>query len=1017
MGRSIEIPLPNQDEVIIIDTDDLGTDAAENDTILKILTNEKAPLHLYLEFAKEFHRLGNADYVEKALEMGAERGATEGIKDMDYMKILHTLALHFIKMATSITKPDQGSSRSSFVTKATELLNRVENIDPRNVWTAIVRGNLYLANAKVSDSLKAFAHALNDEPKNLAALVGLGAAQLRSQDFKSALKTYQKILTLSPEMKPDPRLAIGICYHRLQMIDESHTAFSRAVELDPENPDALALIARVEWNQSRVDCDAESLEQAIEKVKIAFQFGRKNANVLNLISEGFFFKGFYDKAEITAKAAISNADSNIVKAEAYGIMAKSLHLQVGINLMESKGKFSEALEMYSKAAALNPSSVTYQFGLGQMYIYQGEHQKSVDCFEKVLAKDPENLETLKKAASICSDHPKLADKSLAFFGRLQTLIKKLSDHQESKDDVGLFPEPVMQAELAKLYESSNPAIALKGYLHALSILEADSSDLTAVEILNNIGALYHRDAQTQSDYNAALSYYERALLAAEASKDSNSGKYDLRITIKYNMARLHEAVGQLSQAKSEYQSILEEHPSYFDCYLRLASMTTNFEESRAFIRKGLFVDRKSSLLMLGTSFFEDLSSKLNLRDSRKTFEEVLQKADKHDHYALCNIGNIYLVIARFDPKQKELHVKKALEFFDKAVRVDSKNIFGATGVGICLAELGHFESARDVFTQVLEGAVNMPSVSINLAHVLVELGQTKLAIMHYERVLKKTAEKTYVLQCLARVYYIVAKTEKDPVSMLKSLNCIQRAIRNDPGKSALWYDLALVKQQYAQIMNDQSTDKRTVAGLKIALEGLQLSHRIFSFLSEKKSAQGYDVKQAEERADYSKAVQRISEKKIHETSVFEEQRSERLQAIKSEQLRVEKLKKEADIAAKEKLQREREDIERARREIMQKVKEDNKKERELQEFAEEEEAKKPSKRKKLEDSDESEADGNGLPDDENKKKKKRRDKKKEENGGEKSGKKRRNRDEEDAAMRVGKPSTKSKAIVDSDEDE
>jgi RNA polymerase-associated protein CTR9 len=73
-------------------------------------------------------------------------------------------------------------------------------------------------------------------------------------------------------------------------------------------------------------------------------------------------------------------------------------------------------------------------------------------------------------------------------------------------------------------------------------------------------------------------------------------------------------------------------------------------EAREIIRKVFNVDRKAALLMLGVSLFEDTSDKGNLRESRKTFEEVLQKIDKHNNYALCSIGNIYLVIAKHDHK-------------------------------------------------------------------------------------------------------------------------------------------------------------------------------------------------------------------------------------------------------------------------------------------------------------------------------------------------------------------------------
>ncbi|KAI9331952.1 hypothetical protein BDR26DRAFT_869739 [Obelidium mucronatum] len=1048
MGRSIEIPLRERDEVLIIDTDEMATNAKEeNDYILNILTDERAPMNLYSDFAREFHRLGITDYVEKALEMGAERGANEMLKDASYVKILHALALHFIESAASISKTDSHSngttppvSRSSLISKATELLNKADHIDGKNIWTAIVRGSLALASAKWADSIKAFTFAANADNNNLAALMGLGAAQFRSQDFKSALKTYQKILTLYPTFyTPDPRIAIGICYHRLLMTTEAHAAFQRAAELNPDSPDALMLLARMEWNQAREEGNVDVLEAAVEKVKKAFlgdKGGRKNGAVLNLIAEGLYFRGEYDKVEVVSKAALVNTDSNVVKAEAYGVMAKSFH---------SQGNYPSAFEMYSKAASLNSTSISYQYGLGQMYIHQGEFQKALDCFEKVLAKDEENLEALKKVASLCSEHPKLHEKSLLYFGKLQALIKKFNGEETSKaDHAGLFPDPVMQVELAKIYESSNPNLALKGYLNALSKLEAGGTTPAAVEVLNNIGALYHKDAQTQKDFELAKSYYERALAAAESAPE-NTDKYELRITIQYNLARLHEQLGNISAASSEYNSILESHPSYFDCYLRLASIVTpkNFKESRSQIKKGLFVDRRTSLLMLGSSYFEDSSNKTNLRDARKSFEEVLQNGDKNDCFALCSVGNIYLVIARFDPKQKELHVKKALEFFDKAVRVDNKNVFAATGVGICLAELGKYDHAKDVFTQVLEGAANMPSVSVNLAHVLVELGQVKLAITHYERVLKKNMEQNvYVLQCLARAYYIIAKSEKDPEAMLKSLNNLQRAIRVDPTKWSLYYDTALVKQQYAQVMNDQGTDKRTVDGLRKAVAGLEASERIFKVLGEKSAnpTLGYDVKQAIDRKDYCKDLLRVAEKKIHETSVLEEQKKLRLQAIKEEQIKIEQAQAEKERAIREQKQREQEAVEMKRREIMNKMQEENKRARERAELEEEEEARKPTKRKKQEvASDESEPEGDGEDgggrEKEKKKKRKRKEKKSREDGGdeekgEKEGKSRKlvskrmimdDDDDEDRIpaeiARVGRQSNLSRAVVDSDDDE
>jgi hypothetical protein len=41
-----------------------------------------------------------------------------------------------------------------------------------------------------------------------------------------------------------------------------------------------------------------------------------------------------------------------------------------------------------------------------------------------------------------------------------------------------------------------------------------------------------------------------------------------------------------------------------------------------------------------------------------------------------------------------------VEFFDKVLRLDGHNIVGATCTGICLAEMGKYNEAKEIFTQV-----------------------------------------------------------------------------------------------------------------------------------------------------------------------------------------------------------------------------------------------------------------------------------------------------------------------------
>jgi hypothetical protein len=51
-------------------------------------------------------------------------------------------------------------------------------------------------------------------------------------------------------------------------------------------------------------------------------------------------------------------------------------------------------------------------------------------------------------------------------------------------------------------------------------------------------------------------------------------------------------------------------------------------------------------------------------------------------------------------KQKQEHLNKAFEFFDRAIRVKPYNLYAAAGIGSVMAELKEMQMALDIYTQV-----------------------------------------------------------------------------------------------------------------------------------------------------------------------------------------------------------------------------------------------------------------------------------------------------------------------------
>lgn len=57
---------------------------------------------------------------------------------------------------------------------------------------------------------------------------------------------------------------------------------------------------------------------------------------------------------------------------------------------------------------------------------------------------------------------------------------------------------------------------------------------------------------------------------------------------------------------------------------------------------------------------------------------------------------------------------------------------------------------------------------------------------------------------------------------------IQKAIRCFPGDQSLWFNLALIEQQIAQVLNEQPSEKRSIDALKNVLKDIEISARYYS---------------------------------------------------------------------------------------------------------------------------------------------------------------------------------------------
>ena len=470
--------------------------------------------------------------------------------------------------------------------------------------------------------------------------------------------------------------------------------------------DALLGTALLELNND----DKEVQQHGLHRLEAAYKLDAQNAMVLNLLANHFFQRWRtsedLDTVRSLAMAAFHRTASDEIRGESCYHLARTFHVQ---------DDYEQAFQYYYQASKLVPEFSLAQFGLGQMYIHKGDLSLAMSSFEKVLAVEPDNYESLKVLGSLYRNVASKKAKAVEYLTKVT---------EQTPDDLEAW------IELGELQESVDPVAALKAYETAARILTDQVGVTVPPELVANMGVLSYMSG----DYAEAERRFREALSACEglgAASEETGHLLPMAVTVRYDLARTLEALRKTREAEGLYRQILKEHPNYVDCYLRLGCI--EFARGHVFEASDLFKDAlgvREDLPDAWSLLASIHLSKNELRPGRKKIERILTHSNKHDAYALVALGNVYCMTAKHEQNKDVANslYKKALEFYQKVLNLHSKNIYGAHGIGVVLAEKGLYNQAKEVFLQVREAASDYPDVLTNLAHVYVEMGQCANAI-------------------------------------------------------------------------------------------------------------------------------------------------------------------------------------------------------------------------------------------------------------------------------------------------
>ncbi|XP_022754797.1 protein CTR9 homolog isoform X1 [Durio zibethinus] len=909
----VYIPVQNSEEEVRVALDQLPRDASD---ILDILKAEQAPLDLWLIIAREYFKQGKIEQFRQILEEGSSPEIDEYYADVRYERIaiLNALGAYYSYLGKIETK--QREKEEHFIL-ATQYYNKASRIDMHEPSTWVGKGQLLLAKGEVEQAFAAFKIVLEGDRDNVPALLGQACVEFNRGRYSDSLELYKRALQVYPNCPGAVRLGIGLCRYKLGQFEKARQAFQRVLQLDSENVEALVALAIMDLQAN----DAAGIQKGMGQMRRAFEIYPYCAMALNYLANHFFFTGQHFLVEQLTETALAVTNHGPTKSHSYYNLARSYH---------SKGDYEKAGFYYM--ASIKEINKPHEFifpyyGLGQVKLKSGDFRSALSNFEKVLEVYPDNSETLKALGHIYVQLGQV-EKALEFMKKATKIDPR---------DAQAF------LDLGELLISFDTGAALDAFKTARNLLEK-GGQAVPVEVLNNIGVIHFEREELElalESFNKAVgdgvwhaltgnkpkSYIIEAMASILDYKDmqlfhrleEDGLSVELpwnKVTVVFNLARLHEQLHNTGTANLLYRLILFKYPDYIDAYLRLAAIAkarNNLQLSIDLVNEALKVNDKcpNALSMLG-----DLELKNDdWVKAKETFRSASDATDGKDSYAILSLGNWNYFAAirneKRNPKLEATHLEKAKELYTRVLVQHTDNLYAANGAGVVLAEKGQFDVSKDIFTQVQEGAsgsvfVQMPDVWINLAHIFFAQGNFALAVKMYQNCLRKFYHNTdsQILLYLARTHYEAEQWQECKKTLL-------RAIHLAPSNYTLRFDAGVAMQKFST--STLQKEKRTADEVRSTVAELENAVRIFSQLSAASNLHlhGFDEKKINTHVEYCKHL--LDAAKVHrEAAEREEQQNRQKQEAARQLALAEEARRKAEEQRKFLLERRKQEDEQKR---------------------------------------------------------------------------------------------------------
>src|ERR1700722_9375946 len=381
-------------------------------------------------------------------------------------------AYYHFAMGRLYAEMGQAEGNRSEINKAIQNYEEALKLDPSANIIFEELSDLYIATNRLQDAITQAEEQLKQNPDNLGARRMLAHVYMRAisngqngvneDALRKALDQYQKIVQKDPK-DAESWTMLGRLNGYLHNTPEAEKSFNQALQVEPDNEDALVGLADLYGQLGDSKRAAEKLKAAVEK--------NPSPRTLIALAQAYEdLQNYKEAADALRRALESGAEDERIPPE----LAKDLLYS---------GQLDDALKLYQQLAAESPRDPEIQLHLVEIYLKKHDLVKArtaLDHVKAVAASNPRarfavtELEVELLEAEGKSDQAIAAIKSV-----LDSTAKKTYSEDEAKSR-GQF-----LVQLAGLYMKANqtgPAVEALRQITSIHPSSAPRVELQVIEL-------------------------------------------------------------------------------------------------------------------------------------------------------------------------------------------------------------------------------------------------------------------------------------------------------------------------------------------------------------------------------------------------------------------------------------------------------------------------------------------------------------------------------------------------------